>query len=57
MTLQRALLDANVLFPQMLRDVLLSLSYSGVFAARWTNQIHDEWTRNLQRRRPDLTPA
>lgn len=41
----------------MLRDVLLSLSYNGVFAARWTNQIHDEWTRNLQRQRPDLTPS
>ena len=52
-----AVLDANVLFPQTLRDVLLSVSFHGVYAARWTNQIHDEWTRNLLQTRPDLTRA
>ena len=44
-----AVLDANVLFPQVSRDVLLSLSFHGVYAARWSDQIHDEWTRNLQK--------
>ena len=52
-----AVLDANVLFPQHLRDVLLSVSFAGVFAARWTNQIHDEWTRNLLLQRPDIAPS
>jgi PIN domain len=28
-----------------------------VIAAKWTNQIHDEWTRNLQKNRPDLHPS
>lgn len=51
-----AVLDANVLFPQTLRDVLLSVSFHGVYGARWTNQIHDEWTRNLLRQRPDIAP-
>ena len=34
-----AVLDANVLFPQTLRDVLLSLSFNGIYAARWSEQI------------------
>ena len=57
MKLLFAVLDANVLYPQVLRDVLLSLSFSGVYAARWSDKIHDEWTRNLQKQRPDLLPA
>ncbi len=52
-----AVLDANVLYPQFLRDVLLTLSFNGVYAARWSDRIHDEWTRNLQKQRPDLSPA
>lgn len=50
------LLDANVLFPQLLRDVLVSLAASCAFHARWTNQIHDEWTRNVHKQRPDISP-
>ena len=57
MKLLFAVLDANVLYPQVLRDVLLSLSFNGVYAARWSDQIHDEWTRNLQKQRPDLSPS
>ena len=57
MKLLFAVLDANVLYPQVLRDVLLSLSFNGVYAARWSDKIHDEWTRNLQKQRPDLSPA
>lgn len=50
-----ALLDANVLFPQNLRDVLLSVGHNGVYFPRWTNQIHDEWTSNLHRFRPQIS--
>jgi predicted nucleic acid-binding protein len=50
-----ALVDANVLFPQLLRDVLVSLAASRAFHARWTNQIHDEWTRNVHKQRPDIS--
>ncbi len=31
-----ALLDANVLFPQLLRDVLVSLAARRAFSALWT---------------------
>lgn len=52
-----ALLDANVLFPPLLRDVLVSLAASRAFEARWTAQIHAEWTRNVLKQRPDIAPA
>lgn len=50
-----ALYDACVLYPAPLRDLLMWLSISGLFRARWTEGILDEWTRNLLVNRPDLT--
>ena len=49
-----ALLDANVLYPNLLRDLLISLALSGLYSARWTEQINDEWTRSLKANRPEL---
>lgn len=49
-----AVLDANVLYPTLVRDLLLSLATAGLFHARWTVDIHAEWTRNLARDRPDI---
>ena len=49
-----ALLDANTLYPAPLRDLLLSLAVDGLYHARWTDRIHDEWTRNLAQNRPEL---
>ncbi|MBI5137696.1 MAG: PIN domain-containing protein [Nitrospirae bacterium] len=49
-----ALYDACVLYPNTTRDVLLSLAGTDLFRARWTNRIHDEWTANLLRNRPNL---
>ncbi len=46
--------DACVLYPAPLRDFLLRLSTTGLFAAKWTDQIHDEWIRNVLKSRPDL---
>nr|WP_292837965.1 PIN domain-containing protein [Mesorhizobium sp.] len=46
--------DACVLYPAPLRDFLLELAGSGIFRARWTDMIHDEWVRNLSENRPDL---
>lgn len=51
----RVVCDANVLFPASLRDVVMHLATNNVIEARWTNQIHEEWIRNLARIRPDLT--
>ena len=48
------ILDANVLFPFRVRDVLLTFAQEGLFRARFTNEIIDEWTRNLIRLKPHL---
>ena len=55
--MQRVVLDANVLYPAPLRDSLMHLTLTRAFQAHWTNQIHDEWTRNLKRVRPEITNA
>ncbi len=55
MELKRAVLDACILFPAPLRDFLMHLALLDVFEARWTEEIHDEWMRNVLRIRPDLT--
>lgn len=46
--------DACVLYPAPLRDLLLWLGLSGLFRARWTDQIHQEWQRNLLANRPNI---
>lgn len=47
--------DACVLYPAPLRDLLMHLALTGAYRARWTEQIHDEWTRNVLRNRPDVS--
>ncbi|QDV39455.1 PIN domain-containing protein [Tautonia plasticadhaerens] len=51
------LLDACVLYPAPLRDLLMRLATADLFQARWTDEIHEEWIRNVLANRPDLTPA
>jgi len=46
--------DACVLYPAPLRDFLIRLATTGLFAARWSDQIHAEWIRNVQGKRPEL---
>ncbi len=46
--------DACVLYPAPLRDLLVQLAVSGVFRAKWTDTIHEEWIRSLLAKRPDL---
>lgn len=41
------LLDANVLFPFILRDTLLRVAASGCYRVHWSQRILDEVTRNL----------
>jgi PIN domain len=52
-----ALYDACVLYPASLRDLLVRLALSDLFQARWTDEIHDEWTRNVLADRPEISPA
>lgn len=49
-----ALLDACVLYPLAMTDALMSLATAGLFAAKWTTRIEDEWIRALEKQRPDL---
>jgi PIN domain len=42
-----AILDADALFPMVLRDTLLSAAGAGCFQLHWTARILDEVTRNL----------
>ena len=52
-----ALLDASVLYPAPVRDLLLSLAVADLFTAKWTTDIEREWLENLLANRPDLTRA
>jgi len=47
--------DACVLYPAPLRDLLMRLAMAGIFQAKWTEQIHEEWIRNVLASRADLS--
>lgn len=49
-----AVFDACVLYPAPLRDLLLRMAVTGILRARWTHRIHDEWTRAVLAKRPEL---
>lgn len=49
-----AVLDSCVLYPAPLRDFLMHLTLVDLFRARWTEEIHEEWIRNVLESRPDL---
>ncbi len=48
--------DANILYPAPLRDLFIRLAQAGLVQARWTEQIHDEWLRNVIKDNPRLSP-
>ncbi len=50
-------LDANVLFPFRIRDVLFTFAQEGLFQAYLTDDIMDEWTRNLIGLKPHLATS
>lgn len=51
----RAFLDASVIYPASLRDLLMRLTMAGLYQARWSRDVHEEWIRALLRDRPDLS--
>lgn len=50
-------LDACVLYPAHLRDFLLHLAQQKLYEPKWTDQINDEWVRNVLKNRPDLSAS
>lgn len=52
-----AVLDACVLYPALVRDLLLSLAVADLYTAKWTSDIEREWLENLLEDRTDLTRA
>lgn len=48
-----ALLDANVLYPAPLRDILLELALTDIFKAKWSADIHREWIEALLENEPE----
>ena len=52
-----AFLDANVLYPAGLRNLLVRLATQGLFQAKWSDSIHEEWMRNVLADRPHITRA
>jgi len=49
------ILDANVLYPALVRDVLIQCASDGLFRAKLTDQINQEWKTNLLKKRPDIS--
>jgi hypothetical protein len=41
--LPQVVLDANLLYPFQLRNLLVQFGADSVFAPRWTTWIHEEW--------------
>ena len=50
-----AFYDANVLYPAELRNLFMHLALTGLFRAKWSADVHEEWISALLEKRPDLT--
>ena len=50
-----AILDACVLYPVTIANILMELAWQGVYTAKWTQEIDNEWIKSLKKNRPDLT--
>ena len=49
-----ALYDACVLYPPSVRDLLVRLAQTGLFAARWSDAILDEMVESILERQPEV---
>ena len=49
-----AVYDACVLYPFHLRNLLVQCAVDRLVEARWTNEIHEEWIRNLSANNPTI---
>jgi hypothetical protein len=46
--------DANALYPNAQRDLLIRVAQQGLVQAKWTSEILEEMCRARLRRKPDL---
>jgi predicted nucleic acid-binding protein len=53
----RVLLDACVLYPTVLREILLGAAKAGLYQPLWSARILDEWLRAVARNLPDQAPV
>lgn len=49
------LLDACILYPAGLRNLMMWLAVHDLIRPKWSDRIHGEWMRNVLNDRPDLT--
>jgi PIN domain len=49
-----AVFDACILYPFHLRNVVVQAAVDRLVEGRWTDEIHDEWMRNLAARAPAI---
>lgn len=46
----RVLIDTNVLYPTVLREIVLGVAATGAFTPLWSDRILEEWARAAERR-------
>lgn len=51
--MKRILLDACVLYPTVMREILLGAAGAGLFQPLWSARILEEWARAVARNLPD----
>jgi len=49
----RILIDANVLYPTVMREVVLGVAHTGLFEPQWSPRILEEWARAAARLGPE----
>jgi hypothetical protein len=52
-----ALFDANVLASMTSTDLVIQGAHDGLFGARWTDAIHNEWIKAVLSFQPSRSPA
>jgi predicted nucleic acid-binding protein len=50
-----AIIDACVLHSAAVRDLVVRLAQAGLLEGRWSDEIHEEWMRNLLKNNPNIT--
>lgn len=49
----KVLIDANVLYPTVLREIVLGVAATGAFTPQWSPRILEEWARAAARLGPE----